>query len=187
MAIQKKPIKLIKTKDGLINFDETLLQQREIFLHYAVSEEVCDILISQLLVLDKMNHNPIYLHINSPGGYVSWGLALIDTIKSLKSKVIAVGSGCIASMATVIFISCPERTCHKNTTFMFHDIFAGGSDYGAKLEARMDFQKKEWLTLVDHIRKHTKLNEEELSFMRSGELWLFADDAKKKGVVDTII
>lgn len=195
VARSKKPAKAVGTgkspviynKDGITLLDETLFRDRHIYLHTAVKEDSCDLLLAQLQVLDTINHNPIYLHINSPGGYVSWGFALIDFIQSLKSKVVAVGSGTIASMGTVIFISARERHCYKNTTFMFHDIFSGVSDYGQKMEARIDFQKREWLVLVDHIRKHTKLTEEDLAFMRSGELWLFADEAIKKGVADKII
>lgn len=182
-----KKVNVIKNKEGIINVDETLFQQRNLFLHSQVSEGMCDMLISELLLLDSINHNPINLHVNSPGGYVSWGFALIDVMNSLKSKVITVGSGCIASMGTVIFISAKERTCHKNTTFMLHDIYAGVVDYGAKMEARIDFQKKEWVLMVDHIRKHTKLSEKELEYMRSGELWLSATEAKTKGLVDIII
>lgn len=182
-----KKFNLIKTKEGNINIDETLFQQRNLFLHSSVTDAQCDMLIAELLILDKMSQEPIYLHVNSPGGYVSWGFALIDVMNSIKSKVITVGSGCIASMGTVIFISAKERTCHKNTEFMLHDIYAGVSDYGAKMEARVDFQKKSWLLMVDHIRKHTKLSEKELEYMRSGELWLSATDAKAKGLVDKII
>ena len=104
-----KKINLIKNKEGVINVDETLFQQRKVFLHSSVSDAMCDLLISELIILDSINHDPIYLYINSPGGYVSWGFALIDVMNSLKSKVITVGSGCIASMGTVIFISAKEN------------------------------------------------------------------------------
>lgn len=187
MKKETAKVALIRNKEGVINVDETLFQQRQVFLHSQVSESMCDILISQLLLLDKINNDPIYLYVNSPGGYVSWGFALIDVMKSLKSKVITIGSGCIASMGTVIFISGKERRCYKNTTFMFHDMFSGVVDYSQKMKARVDFQEKEWEQLARHVKEHTKLTQKELEFMRTGELWLFSEEAKSKGVVDIII
>jgi ATP-dependent protease ClpP protease subunit len=70
---------------------------------------------------------------------------------------------------------------------MFHDMYSGVVDYSEKMEARVDFQKKEWKALRDLIKNNSKLTEQELDYMRHGELWLFAAEAKAKGIVDTII
>lgn len=181
----KSPI--IYTKDGKTDIDETLFRDRQIFLYEEVCGGSCADLIVQIKILNKINSKPIYLHVSSPGGGVAWGFALIDAIKASKAPVITIASGMVASMGSLIFIAGKERHCHKSATFMFHDMFSGVVDYAAKMEARMEFQKKEWLLLVDFIRKHTKLSEKELADMRSGELWLFSDEAVKKGVADKII
>jgi ATP-dependent Clp protease protease subunit len=144
-------------------------------------------LIKQLIILDSINNDPIHLFINSPGGNVDDGFALIDIMKQCKSKIVTYAQGCVASMATLIFISGNERVCYKHSIFMFHDMFAGGADYSAKLKSRMEFFDKEYKVLENHILENTKLTPEDCQAMRNGELWLFADEAKAKKVTDTIL
>jgi len=187
MAREPKNLNLIKSKEGVINLHETLFQRRTLFLTDVVEPGLIEELIKQLLILDSLNNDPIYLYVSSPGGDVSEGFTLIDVIKNLKSKVITVATGTVASMATLIFISGKERVCYKHSIFMFHDMFAGGADYSAKLKARMEFYDKEYKVLEKHIIEHTKLTPQDCETMRSGELWLFAEEAKAKGLVDTIL
>ena len=178
---------IIKTKEGVINYDETLFQQRKLFLYDIVSGLMVEELSKQLLVLESINHNPIELYINSPGGSVDDGFAFIDLIKNSKCKIITIAQGCVASMATLIFITGKHRKSYKSSSLMLHDMASGMSDYSAKMEARMDFQKKQWKQLSDYIRDNTKLTDKDIEYMRSGELWFTATEAKEKGLVDEII
>src|SRR5258705_266490 len=86
-------LKIIRNKEGQILLTDTLFEDRHIYLHSTVGAEICDSLMAELKVLDSINQKPIYLHVNSPGGYVSWGFALIDTLQNLRSKVITIGTG----------------------------------------------------------------------------------------------
>lgn len=76
----------------------------------------------------KRNDKPIFLHINTPGGVVSQGLALIDTMNISKTPVHTVGTGMIASMGIPIFITGKKRMATEHAIFMFHDISYG--NYG---------------------------------------------------------
>lgn len=172
---------------GLIDSHETLFRQRKLFLFNQIGQVSVEELILDLLTLDAINHDPITLYINSPGGAVDDGFALIDTMTTLKSKVITVAIGCVASMGTLVFIAGKERHCYENSIFMWHDMFAGVVDYSAKMKSRVDFLEREWNMIENHIKKYTKLSKDELNTMRSGELWLFAQEALKKGCVDKIL
>ena len=184
---QAKALGVIKNKEGVINIDETLFQKRNLFLYSVVGNDICGALICQLMLLDSLSHDPIYLYINSPGGSVDDGFALIDVMKTIKSPVITVAQGVVASMAALIFIAGKKRHFHRHSVLMFHDMAGGVSDYSAKMEARMEFMKKEWDAIKNHVNEYTKLSDSECEKMRSGELWLFAEDAKAKGCADEII
>lgn len=186
MTTRKKSV-IIKDKSGVINTEETLFQQRKIFLYSQVDDFASSELITQMFTLDIINHEPIHLYLNSPGGSVDNGFAIIDTMNTIKSPVYVYAQGCIASMAALIFIAGKKRFCYKNTTIMFHDMFAGAVDYSQKLKARMEFYEKEWDMIVDHIKKYTELDQNDISAMRSGELWLFAEGALNKKCVDVIL
>lgn len=183
----RKKFKIIKDKYGIIDTDETLFNQRHIFINQTIDSCHADDIIKQLLVLDMMDNKPIQIYITSPGGRVDWGFAIIDVMKKISSKVITIANGQVASMGTLISIAGDERKCFKNTTFMFHDMFSGMIDYSKKMEARMDYTKKLYKKLETHILDHTKLTKKEVDSSREGELWIFSEDAKKKGLVDYII
>lgn len=189
MAIRKVNTKfrLVRNKDGVIDIDETLFNQRHIFITDEITPDLADYIIKQLLTLDMMSDEPIQLYVNSPGGCVSSGFAIIDVMQKLRSKIITIASGQVASMGTLIAIAGKERKCFNNTIFMLHDLFGGGSDYSQKLKDRMKFLDNYYLQLEAHIKNHTKLSQQEIDASRIGEVWLFAKEALEKGLVDQII
>ena len=109
------------------NISEKMLKSRIIMLNGEVNEDSANEIIMKLLYLDSLNHEDIYLYINSGGGVVSQGLAIIDCINYIESKVITVCVGVAYSMAAVI-LSCGEkgkRFALPNSEIMVHQI-AGG-------------------------------------------------------------
>ncbi len=183
----KKNFKVIKNKNGQIFLNDTLYEHRLIFINDSIDKFLADEIIKSLLVLDMINTKPIQMHITSPGGRVDWGFAIIDVMKKIKSKVITIANGQVASMGTLIAIAGDERKCFSNTTFMFHDMFSGIIDYSAKMKARMQYTEKLYEKLEKHIYKYTKLTKKEVDLSRSEELWVFAENAIEKGLVDSII
>jgi len=182
-----KSLRIIKNKEGAINIAETLFQRRKLFLYDVVSPDSVADLTQCIMLLDSLNHNPIELYINSPGGSVDDGFALIDLIRSVKSPIYTIAQGTVASMATLVFIAGRKRYSYSNSVLMLHDLFAGAVDYGQKLKDRVDFYNKEWLAIKNHLLKYTKLTEQEIENSRNGELWLFSQESKDKGLVDEIL
>src|SRR5574344_916758 len=82
-----------------------LLTDRIIFITGEITSETADIIISELLYLDSINHNDISLYINSPGGIITAGMAIYDTMNFIKSDVVTIGIGMCASMASVLLAS----------------------------------------------------------------------------------
>lgn len=184
---KSKKFLVARDKDGFIDVEETLFNQRHIFVNDQITAHHADEIVKQLLVLDMMDDAPIQMYITSPGGRVDWGFAIIDVMKRIRSKVITIANGQVASMGTLIAIAGDERKCFKNTTFMFHDMFSGVVDYSAKMKARLDYTERLYNKLENHIFEHTKLDKKDVDLSRSEELWIFAEDAVKKGLVDIVI
>lgn len=183
-----KPINsLIKSKEGVINISETLFQKRKLFLYDEIHVDSVEALVKEIMLLESVSNDPIELYVSSPGGSVNDGFALIDVIRKSKCKIITIAQGCVASMGSLVFISGHERKFYKHSILMFHDMFGGVVDYSQKMKSRAAFMEKEWVMIENHIKEYAKLSEQDLLEMRSGELWLLAEDALAKGCTDQII
>lgn len=170
------------------NLDNYLLNKRELFLFETVDSTSISKLIKEIKYLDFQNKKPIKIWINSPGGSTCDGLALVNIMKKVKSKIITIINSKACSMASIISIVGNERYIVKNGVWMAHDMRGGiWGDYSAKVEYRADWIKKHYQQLVDIYKQYTKLTEEDLKIARNGELWLQADECLKKGIVDKII
>lgn len=172
-----------------VKFDasDILLKSREIFIYEPIRPEVAQRVIRELRALNALKVADIKLWINSPGGCVASGFAIINIMRSIQSKVITIINSRAASMAAQISIAGDERLIVDNGTWMAHDMTAGGYDYSMKLEDRADYHKKLYRLLEQNMKKYTDLSTRELNRARAGELWLFAEDALEKGIVDKVI
>jgi len=179
--------KLIAPKTN-INVSNILFENRNIFLHSAVNDESSSEIIKQLISLDNINNKPIYFWLNSPGGSVSAGFAITNTMQYIKSKVITIINSEVCSMGGHISVCGNERWIVSNGVFMVHDMSGGVShDYSLKVKDRAIFIEQYYQLLEANMKKHTKLSQTQLDKSRSGELWLFANDCLKYGIVDKII
>lgn len=100
----------------------SLLKERIIFCICPIDDALDYLIIAQLLYLDSKNHDDIYLYINSNGGSVSAGLAIIDTMNTIHSDVCTVGTGICASMASMLLMSgaANKRYLLPHYTVMIH-------------------------------------------------------------------
>ena len=169
------------------DLDKYLLSERELFLYDKVYNKSCEKLMKELIALDKKEVKPIKLHINSGGGTVSDGFGLINTMRTIKSDVITIAQSQVCSMATMIYIAGNKRWAYDNSVFMFHDMASGIIDYSAKIEDRANFLKKNWQLLLKHMKKYTKLTNDQIIQSRHGELWIVGKEAKKMGIVDRFL
>lgn len=171
-----------------LDINQILLKKRQLFLFDKIDELSSKYLIQKLIALDSLNNKPITLFVNSPGGSVSDGFSIIDTMKRIKSQVITVIIGRACSMGAIVAIAGSERQMNEHSTLLFHEM-AGGiwGDYTSKVLDRAGFLKKQQKKLTDFIEKHTKFTKRELQKAEKGELWLYPEEALKKGVIDKII
>lgn len=183
---KRKPVYKTSKKD--FDIEQTLLKNRQIFLNDGVHEESSEKIIKTLYALDTINHSPIMLYVNSPGGSCSDGMAIINTMKTIESPVVTIINEEVCSMGSHISVAGDKRVCYENSVWMAHDMSVYMEDYSGKVKDRAKFWEEYYDNVLnENYRLHTDLSEQELKKARDGELWLFADTMLEKGIVDEII
>ena len=165
------------------------LENRIVHLVGPVEDEMSATIVAQLLSLDAQSHDDIYLYINTPGGSVSAGLAIYDTMKYIKSDVSTICVGRAASMGAVLLSGGAEgkRCILPHGEVMIHQPSGG-----------MEGQASDILISADHIRDTKKvLNEilaenckkpyEDICKDTDRDYWLNAESAKAYGIIDKVL
>lgn len=164
-----------------------LLQDRIIFLTGEIDDAMSNIIISELLYLDNINHENIYLYINSPGGAITSGMGIYDTMRFIESKVITIGVGMCASMAAFLLSSGDERYVLSNAEVMIHQPLGGaqGQATDIKIAAERIIKLKEKLNKILANNTHQPL--EKIYEDTERDNFLSAIEAKEYGLIDDII
>ncbi len=165
------------------------LENRIVLLTGEIEDEMASSIISQLLYLDSNSDEKIRLYINSPGGSVSAGLAIYDTMQSLKCPVSTICIGRAASMAAVILSGGAkgERLALRHSEIMIHQPSGG-----------MNGQAEDILITAEHIKNiRTELNSilaencgksvKEMEKATDRDNWMNSDDAVSFGIVDRVL
>jgi len=167
-----------------------LLKERIIFLGGPITDAVANTIIAQLLFLDNMeNIEDIKLYINSPGGSVSAGLAVYDTIQYVKSDVSTICIGMAASMGAVLLAAGKKgkRLSLPNSEIMLHQVMGGAEGQASDIEisAKHILKIKDRINriLADHTLKPLKTIEKDTD----RDFYMSAEEAKKYGIVDKVI
>jgi ATP-dependent Clp protease protease subunit len=169
-----------------------LMSERIIFLGTEVTDEVSNIIQAQLLYLDSTDSTkPIRIYINSPGGSIYDGLAIIDTMNYVKSPVHTIVTGLAASMAAVIAAAGQKghRAALKNSTIMLHQPM-GGIGYGTKAdEIRIISDHIDDLKgrLYNILAEDTGHSAEKIIKDTLNDTWFTATTAKEYGLIDKVI
>lgn len=185
------PTVIEKTSGGERAYDiySRLLKDRIIFLSGAIDENVGNTIIAQLLFLDSESNEDIILYINSPGGYVSAGMAIIDTMNHIKSQVSTIVIGHAASMGAMILSAGEKgkRFALENSEVMIHQPLGGASGQASDIEitAKNIIKTKE--KLRDMLSKNTGQKKEKIEMDMDRDFWLDANEAKKYGLVDKVL
>jgi len=168
-----------------------LLMDRIIFLGTPINDDVANIVIAQLLFLDADNPGrDINMYINSPGGSVSAGLAIYDTMQFLKSPVSTMCMGMAASMGAFLLAagSPGKRMALPHARIMIHQPSQSG---GGGSASDIEIQAKEILYLKGKMNtllaKHTGQPVETIDRDTDRDRWMSAEDAKAYGLVDNIV
>lgn len=186
------PMVIEQTARGERSFDiySRLLKERIIFLTGGVNDYVSTLVCAQLLFLESENPNKdISFYINSPGGVVSSGLAMYDTMQYIKSPVSTVCIGQACSMGSFLLMAgAPgKRYALPNARIMIHQPSGGAQGMASDIE----IQAKEILRLKKHMTeiyvKHTGQKFEVLEDAMDRDTWLSAEEAKAMGLVDNVV
>jgi len=168
-----------------------LLMDRIIFLGTPINDDVANIVIAQLLFLDADNPGrDINMYINSPGGSVSSGLAIYDTMQFLKSPVSTMCMGMAASMGAFLLAagSPGKRMALPHSRIMIHQPSQSG---GGGSASDIEIQAKEILYLKGKMNgllaKHTGQTVEQIERDTDRDRWMSSEDAKAYGLVDGIV
>ena len=165
-----------------------LNHQRYILLYDEISNISADVICSKLKAMNYLSKTePISLEINSPGGWVTYGFSIIDTILAIEAPVHTIISGEACSMAAMISIVGKKRFITPNGFWMQHstqDLLSGNVN---NIKDQAGFVIKLEKHMNEIMKKYTKLNQRQLTQIRNGQLWLFAEDALKYGIVDKIL
>jgi ATP-dependent Clp protease, protease subunit len=168
-----------------------LLMDRIIFLGTPINDDVANIIIAQLLFLESDNpERDIHMYINSPGGSVSAGLAIYDTMQYLKSPVNTSCMGLAASMGAFLLAAGRpgKRSALPHARIMIHQPSQGG---GGGTASDIEIQAKEilWLRskMNELMAKHTGQPIERIERDTDRDRFMSADEAKEYGMIDTVI
>ncbi len=186
------PTVIEKTSYGERAFDifSRLLKERIIFLGDTIDDHVANLVIAQLLFLDSEDKTKdIKLYINSPGGSVSAGLAIYDTMQFIKPDVSTICVGMAASMAAVLLASGAKgkRLALPNGEIMIHQIMGGTEGQASDIKIRAERILKLKDRLNELLAKHTGQTMKTVEKDSDRDNFMDPEQAKKYGLIDQII
>jgi ATP-dependent Clp protease protease subunit len=167
-----------------------LLKERIIFLGTAINDQVANTIIAQLLYLDREDpERDISMYINSPGGEVYAGLAIIDTMNLVRADVSTFAVGVTASMGTVLLSNGAKgkRFAMPNSTVHMHQAMGGASGQAADVEiaARELLRNNEKLRGI--LAVNTGQTEQKIKDDFDRDYYMTAEEAKDYGLVDEVL
>lgn len=188
------PIVIEKTGRGERSYDiySRLLKDRIIFLAGSVDDDVANVIIAQMLFLSNEDpHSDIHFYVNSPGGTVSAGLAVYDTMRFLRCDVATYGVGLAASMGAVLLCGGTKGKRHAlpNARVLLHQPLLGGVIQGVATD--LAIEAKEILRLRDVLygilSKHTGVEKKKIEKDCDRNLWLDSTEALDYGLIDHVL
>lgn len=166
-----------------------LLKDRIVFLSGEINDEVANLIVSELLYLNSLNNEDIYLYINSPGGSVTAGMAIYDTMNFIKCDVSTICVGMCASMAAFLLSSGAKgkRVCLKNGEVMIHQPLGGvqGQATEIKIHAERIIKLKEKLNKI--LASNTGKDIKKIQRDTERDYYLDGEEALEYGLVDKVL
>lgn len=186
------PTVIDKTPGGERVYDiySRLLEDRVIFLWEAIDSAVANTVIAQLLFLEKQDAKaPITMYVNSPGGHVTAGLAIYDTMQYIKPDVITVAIGMAASMGSVILAGWAKwkRYSLPHSEIMIHQPLGGAEGQATEIRIAAEHILKTGDILYKILAKHTGQPIEQIKIDCDRDNFMDAKQALKYGIIDKII
>lgn len=167
-----------------------LLKDRIIFLGTPIDDTVANLIIAQLLLLQMQDpKKDIHLYINSPGGSVTSGLAIYDTMQFLTCDVTTYCIGMAASMGAVLLAAGThgKRYALPNSDIMIHQVSGGAQGQASDVERQVEFMFKLKKRLIRILSNHTGQTIEKVGFDSDRDYYMSAEEAKAYGLVDEVV
>jgi ATP-dependent Clp protease protease subunit len=183
------PIVIEQTGRGERSFDiySRLLQDRIVLIFGEINDAVAASVIAQLLFLDSVDpKKDISLYINSPGGVVSSGLAIYDTIKFLNCEVATIGMGLCASMAALLLSSGAKgkRYALRNTKIMIHQPLGGAQGQATEIKIVAEEIIKTRQRINEILAENTNQPLSKIEFDTERDFYLSTQEAIEYGLID---
>ena len=184
------PMVIEETPKGERSFDiySRLLRDRIIMLQGEIEMSMANTIIAQLLLLESENPNAeIMMYIQSPGGEVDAGFAILDTMKFIRSPVSTIGIGMVASMASILLAGGEKgkRFALPNTRIMIHQPSGGARGQVTDLEIQVAESKKLKEKSIEVLSDFTGQSKEKLREAMERDNWMSAKDAAAFGLIDS--
>ena len=185
------PVVIDKDFQGERSYDifSRLLKDRIIFISGEINDTLANSVIAELLYLDSLNHEDISLYINSPGGVITAGMAIYDTMNFVKSDVCTICMGMAASMAAFLLSSGTKgkRYILPNADVMIHQPLGGAEGQATDIKIASDRILRLRNKLNNILSKNTGKSLKKIEKDTERDNYLSADDALEYGIVDKII
>jgi ATP-dependent Clp protease protease subunit len=186
------PMVVEQTSRGERAYDiySRLLKDRIVFIGSPIDDDVANLVIAQLLFLEAEDPDKdINVYINSPGGIVTAGMAIYDTMQFIKPPVATVCIGQVASMAAVLLAGGAQgkRTALPNARILIHQPMGGthGQATDIKIQAEEILRMREHLNGI--LAKHTGQPMERIAADTERDYYMSADQAKAYGIIDQVV
>ena len=176
-------------KETVYDIYSKLLKERIIFIEGEINDEKANLVVSELLYLDSISNDDINIYINSPGGSITAGMAIYDTMNYIKSDCVTIGIGLCASMAAFLLSSGTKgkRCSLNNTEIMIHEPLGGvnGQATEIKIVAERILKIKKKLNVI--LSRNTKKSLSKIDKDVERDYYMDSDEALKYGIIDKII
>lgn len=166
-----------------------LLKDRIVILSGEIDDNMANSIVAQLLYLDGINHDDISIYINSPGGSITAGMAIYDTMNFINSKVSTICIGMAASMAAFLLSSGEkgQRYCLENAEVMIHQPLGGaqGQATEIKIAAERILKLKKGLNMI--LANNTGKSLRKIEKDTERDYFLDSSEALKYGIIDKVL
>ncbi len=168
---------------------EKILRTRTILLSGEVNKKLAEKVISQMLLLEAENSEPIKVFIDSPGGDVDAGYAIFDMIRFIKPEVYTVGMGLVASAGALILLAAPKerRLALPNSHYLIHQPLSGMRGVATEIEIHAKEIEKARKKINKLIADETGKNIKQVEKDTDRDYWMTAEEAAEYGLVSGII
>jgi ATP-dependent Clp protease protease subunit len=186
------PMVIEQTGRGERSYDiySRLLKDRIVFIGTAIDENVANLVVAQMLFLQMEDpKRDINVYINSPGGSVTAGLAIYDTMQYVTCDVATYCVGIAASMGAILLTAGTKgkRYALPNSDIMIHQVSGGAQGTASDIERTVEYMYKLKKRLISILALHTGKTDEQIQTDSDRDYWITAQQAKDYGLVDEVV